>query len=88
MDSGFYPPQMERRDWSHSFVYVTNAYMLIEFDNLKYQGYYSHTTCIPKILESIYDYILYRIQQSNIFHSKIMLTSTFALAFSPSESIF
>ena len=23
VDSGFYPPQMERRDWSESFVYVT-----------------------------------------------------------------
>ena len=23
VDSGFYPPQIERRDWSDSFVYVT-----------------------------------------------------------------
>ena len=23
VDSGFYPSQMERRDWSDSFVYVT-----------------------------------------------------------------
>ena len=23
VDSGYYPPQMERRDWSDSFVYVT-----------------------------------------------------------------
>ena len=23
MDSGYYPTQMERRDWSDSFVYVT-----------------------------------------------------------------
>ena len=29
MDSGFYPPQMERHDWSDSFVYVTMIIIIL-----------------------------------------------------------
>ena len=32
VDSGFYPPQMERRDRSESFVYVTMLIHCIKFE--------------------------------------------------------
>ena len=34
VDIGYYPPQMERRDWSDSFVYVTIKIIQHIFKNL------------------------------------------------------
>ena len=42
LDSAFYPPQMERRDWSDSFVYVTTLY---ETRNVSIGGGQHYSSC-------------------------------------------